>query len=138
MPWDETDRKKYAVIRERYATDLSDEEFALIEPLLPPAKRLGRKLTEARVILNALFYLIRAGCAWRRLAKCFPPFTTKQNRFYALPKRWIVERSFGWLNRARRLAKDFETLIERSRAWLLLALAALLVRRVAQDYQQVG
>ena len=57
--------------------------------------------------------------------------------FIVLPKRWIVERTFGWLNRARRLAKDFETLIDSSKAWLLLALAALLVRRVARDYQQV-
>lgn len=83
MPWNETDREKYAVIRERYATDLSDEELALIEPLLPPAKRVGRKPTDGRTILNALFYLIRAGCAWRLLPKCFPPFTTVQNRLHA-------------------------------------------------------
>jgi transposase len=83
MPWNETDREKYAVIRERYATDLSDEEFALLSPLLPAAKPRGRKPTEARCILDAMFYLIRAGCPWRLLPKCFPPFTTVQNRFYA-------------------------------------------------------
>jgi putative transposase len=54
------------------------------------------------------------------------------------PKRWIVERTFGWLNRPRQLAKDFETLIESSQAWLLLALASLLVRRIARDYQRVA
>ena len=48
MPWNETDRTKYAVIRERYASDLSDEEFALIEPLLPPVKPRGRKRTDPR------------------------------------------------------------------------------------------
>ena len=58
--------------------------------------------------------------------------------FFVLPKRWIVERTFGWLNRARRLAKDFETLVESSKAWLLLALAALLVRRVARDYRMLA
>jgi transposase len=58
--------------------------------------------------------------------------------FIVLPQRWIVERTFVWLNCARRLAKDFETLIESSQAWLLLALAALLVRRIARDYQQVA
>jgi hypothetical protein len=48
MAWNETDREKYAVIRERYASDLSDEEFALIQPLLPHPKPLGRKPTDAR------------------------------------------------------------------------------------------
>ena len=83
MPWNETDRAKYAVIRERYASDLSDEEFALVQPLLPVRKSCGRKPTDPRAILDALFYLIRAGCPWRYLPKDFPPFTTVQNRFYA-------------------------------------------------------
>ena len=47
MAWDEADRAKYAVIRDRYASDLSDEEFALIEPVLPAPKRRGRKPTDA-------------------------------------------------------------------------------------------
>ncbi len=41
MPWNETDREKYAVIRQRYASDLSDAEFALVQPLLPPNKPCG-------------------------------------------------------------------------------------------------
>ena len=56
MPWNETDREKYAVIRERYASDLSDEEFALVQPLLPPGKPRGRRLTDARRVLDALSY----------------------------------------------------------------------------------
>ncbi|HEY4172265.1 MAG TPA: transposase [Rhodopila sp.] len=55
--------------------------------------------------------------------------------FVVLPKRWIVERTFGWTNRARRLATDFETLIESSKAWFLLAVAFLLLRRLARDYK---
>jgi hypothetical protein len=62
MAWNETDREKYAVIRERYASDLSDAEFALIKPHLPAPKPRGRKPTDDRAILNALFYLIRCGC----------------------------------------------------------------------------
>jgi transposase len=72
-----------AQIRDRYASDLSDEEFALIEPVLPAPKPRGRKPTDARTILNALFYMIRCGHPWRYLPKDFPPFTTVQNRFYA-------------------------------------------------------
>jgi len=69
MPWNETDRVKYAVIRQRYASDLSDEEFALVQPLLPASKPCGRKPTDPRAILGALFYLVRAGCPWRYLPK---------------------------------------------------------------------
>jgi transposase len=52
--------------------------------------------------------------------------------FVVLPKRWIVERTSGWVNRARRLAKDFEALITSSQAWFMLAF--VLVRRIARDY----
>ncbi|WP_210253006.1 transposase [Beijerinckia sp. L45] len=83
MPWNEADRTKYDVIRARYSTDVSEAELALIAPLLPAPKRRGRRPTNAVIILNALFYMIRCACPWRLLPKDFPPFTTVQNRFYA-------------------------------------------------------
>ncbi|MCI4684772.1 transposase [Candidatus Rhodoblastus alkanivorans] len=52
--------------------------------------------------------------------------------FTVLPKRWVVERTLGWINRARRLSKDFEATIESALAWLQLALAFLLMRRLAR------
>ncbi len=104
MPWNETDREKYAVIRTRYASDLSDAEFALIEPLLPARKPRGRKPTDARAILNALFYMVRTGCPWRYLPKDFPPFTTVQNRFYAWRDSGLWEQIVGTLVMAVREA----------------------------------
>ena len=52
--------------------------------------------------------------------------------FYVLPRRWVVERTFAWLNRNRRLAKDFEATIASSEAWLYLAAVQLLARRLAR------
>jgi transposase len=51
--------------------------------------------------------------------------------FAVLPRRWVVERSFAWLSRNRRLAKDFERLIEVSTAMVILAIIQLLLRRLA-------
>jgi putative transposase len=51
--------------------------------------------------------------------------------FEVLPRRWVVERTFAWLNRNRRLAKDFERTIESATAWLFMASIQLLTRRLA-------
>jgi transposase len=57
--------------------------------------------------------------------------------FHVLPRRWVVERTFAWLNRNRRLAKDFETTIASAEAWIYLASVQLLARRLAQaEYHQ--
>lgn len=58
--------------------------------------------------------------------------TDKQKGFKVLPKRWIVERTFGWLGRCRRLAKDFENLARSHLAFVQLAMIRLLMRRVAR------
>jgi putative transposase len=52
--------------------------------------------------------------------------------FVLLPRRWVVERTLAWLNRNRRLAKDFESTIESSTAWLFLASVQLLTRKLAR------
>jgi transposase len=52
--------------------------------------------------------------------------------FHVLPRRWVVERTFAWLGRNRRLAKDFEATITSSEAWLYLASIQLLARRLAR------
>ena len=52
--------------------------------------------------------------------------------FVVLPRRWVVERTFAWLNRCRRLAKDWETSIASSEAWLLIASTRRMTRRIAK------
>jgi len=51
--------------------------------------------------------------------------------FQVVQWRWIVERTFGWLNRSRRLSKDFEALPETTEAWIRIAMIHLMVRRLA-------
>jgi len=81
--WTEITRRKYEREGHRYASDLTDAEWALIEPHMPPAKRLGRpRETELRSMLDAILHIARTGCQWRMLAKEFPPFTTVQGYFY--------------------------------------------------------
>jgi putative transposase len=53
------------------------------------------------------------------------------SRFVVLPKRWIVERTFGWLGRSRRLSKDYEALCETTEAWILIAMIYLMTKRLA-------
>ena len=83
--WTDSARGKYDRAAKRYATDLTDSEFLLIEPWLPPPVRLGRpRKTDLRAVLDAIFYLLRAGCQWRLLPKCFPPRSTVFGYF----RRW--------------------------------------------------
>jgi len=61
----------------RYPSDLNDAEWALAEPLIPPAKRGGRKRTvDVREVLNAIFYVLSTGCQWQALPKDLPPKST--------------------------------------------------------------
>ena len=269
--WTDPARVKYARLAKRYATDLTDAEFALVAPRLPAPSRIGRpRRTDLRAVLDAIFYLLRTGCQWALLPKQFPPKSTvfgyfrrwwrdgtllglyhallvlarqaagrdaqptaaivdsqsvkttesggphgydagkkingrkrhvlvdtqgfllrgivhpasiqdrdglapllhrlrhrfpflgllfadggyqgevaalaarqewvalaivkrsdRATGFVLLPKRWIVERSFAWFGRNRRLAKDVETLIASSTAMLYLAATRLLTRRLA-------
>jgi len=274
--WTETTQQQYRRDGLRYASDMSDAEWAQIEALLPVPKRLGRpRTTQMRQVVNAMLYLLTTGCQWRLLPKEFPPFSTVQRFFYrwrdaglwqtinhflvmqtreavgreasptagvldsqsvktteaagsrgfdagkkikgrkrhvltdtngllvaavvhqadiqdrdgaplvlasarylypwlrhvfadgaysgakldtalenigrwtievikrsdaasgfvVLPRRWVVERTFAWLNRNRRLAKDFEATLESALAWLFLASVKLLMRRLGRMQQ---
>jgi transposase len=272
--WTETTRRQYRREDLRYASDMTDAEWALIEPHLPAAKRLGRpRCVALRAVVEALLYLLRTASPWRLLPHDFPNRSTVQRYFYAwqaaglwetinfrllqqareragreaspsagvidsqsarttesggprgfdagkkingrkrhiitdtvghlvaaqihaadiqdrdgapgllgsirylfpwlrhvfadggyagdkltraltrhgkwrieivkrsdqatgfqvLPRRWVVERTFAWLNRNRRLAKDFEATVGSSQTWIYLASVQLLARRLARS-----
>ena len=58
-----------------YPSDLTDQEWAIIEPLIPSPNRFGRpRRYNQRDILNGIFYVDRMGCQWRYLPKDFPPW----------------------------------------------------------------
>lgn len=256
--------------RKTYPTDLSDEQWKLLETMLPPPELLGRKRSvNLRAVFNALCYLTRAGCQWRMLPKEYPKWQTvyyyfrrwrdaecfvavndrlrqkmrllvgkkahpsaaiidsqsvktdeqayqrgydagkkikgrkrhilvdtlglllkakvltadvqdrdgakimfseikeqmprlqliwadggyrgklilwvaaqclwiieivkrndREKVFKVSPKRWIVERTFSWLNRNRRLSKDYERKIQSSEAWLYLSMSILMLKRL--------
>lgn len=63
--------------RKPYSTDLTDEQWRLVEPLIPPAEPGGRPRTvDMREVVNAILYVNRTGCAWRLLPYEFPPWGT--------------------------------------------------------------
>ncbi|MBV8574285.1 MAG: IS5 family transposase, partial [Acetobacteraceae bacterium] len=84
MAWTEITRRQYRREGLRYASDTTDEEWALIERHLPQPCQRGRKRgTSLRDVVDALFYIAQSGCQWRLLPREFPPYTTVQRYFYA-------------------------------------------------------
>jgi transposase len=273
MPWTKITRPNYVRAGLRYASDLTEAEWKLIEPLLPPPSRIGRpRTTDLNSVVDAILYMATTGCQWRQIPKDFPPYSTVQGYFYGwsengtfaaisqtlmeasrtmvgraaspsagvidsqsvkttesggprgfdaakkingrkrhivtdteghlialhvhpasiqdrdgavdllgmvgkqypdllhffadsayagehlrkalaglgawyfeiirrsddikgfavLPRRWVVERTFAWLGRCRRLAKDFEATIRSATAWILVAHIRLLTRKLAR------
>src|SRR5207245_1257579 len=160
--WTAKNRGRYDRSKLRYPSDLTDDEWAHVEPLIPPTKRGGNKRhVEVREVMNGIMYILSTGCQWRAIPKDLPPRSTlfdyrdggslllatlfrmfpflkklfadggyqgpdfqkalakilpqleteivkrsdRTKGFVVLPRRWVVERTFAWLNRCRRLAK---------------------------------
>jgi putative transposase len=85
--------------RQGYPTDLTDAEWAYLAPHLPPASPRGRpRVHSYRVIVNAIFYLVRGGCAWRLLPRDLPPWRTVYHYF----RVWRDDGTWERLNAALR------------------------------------
>ena len=82
--WTPTTRRQHSRGALRYESDLSDKEWLLIEPWMPPESNCGRPRDwSLREIVNAIFYVMRTGCPWRLLPDSFPPWQTVYRWFAA-------------------------------------------------------
>jgi transposase len=80
--WTPESRARYDRGHLRYPSDLTDEEWGLIKPLLPPAKRGGAKRTvDLREVVNGLLYILSTGCQWWAIPKDLPPRSTLYDYF---------------------------------------------------------
>jgi len=91
--WTETAREQYQREDLRYASDMTDAEWALIEPHMPGQKALGRpRIVRLRGVVDALLYILRTACPWRLLPRDFPKRSTVQRYFYAWQTEGLWEK----------------------------------------------
>lgn len=80
--WTTENRPKYNRDKLRYPSDLTDAEWSELEPLIPPAKRGGRRRSvDLREVVNGILYVLSTGCQWRALPKDLPPRSTVNEYF---------------------------------------------------------
>lgn len=173
--WTGETRRRHDRSGLRHTHDLTDGEWDEIAPLIPPARRGGKKrhilAGTTGLMMHALVHaagiqdrdggvVVMAALSglYPFLLKLYagggyqgPVFQKAMKRvmagvtagivrrsdqakgFAVLPRRWVVERTFAWLNRCRRLARDRECLNRRARAWILLASIRLMLRRLGKQ-----
>src|SRR5215468_2699781 len=80
--WTLENRAKYNRDHLRYPSDLTDHEWAYVEPLIPPAKPGGgKRRTDMRAVMDGVMYILSTGCQWRYLPKDFPSYSTVHRYF---------------------------------------------------------
>ena len=138
-------------MRKSYPSDISREQFEKIrEELESIQKKTHPRKYDLYDIFCAVLYLLKEGCTWRAIPHDYPNWqnvryhydiwskpnaeveVVKRNElhtFEVLPKRWIVERSFGWLDKYRRLWKNCERLLQNSFQMVSLAFIRIILNR---------
>lgn len=95
--------------RRLYDTDLTDAQWAILQPMLPPAPGGGRpRITDMREVLNAILYLLRNGCGWRQLPHDFPPAGTVNDYFNQWRRDGTIERIHEALRPRVRAASEHD------------------------------
>ena len=80
--WTNQNRAKYNRDHLRYPSDLTDEERARTEPMIPPAKSGGgKRRIDVRAVMNGIMYILSTGCQWRYIPKDLPPRSTLHDYF---------------------------------------------------------
>jgi putative transposase len=118
-----------------HAADIQDRDGAklVLQPLKTNHWRLKKIWADAsyRGELGQWLHNLRRGHGRQRIALEIVA-KPKGRTFVVLPKRWIVERTFAWLGRSRRLSKDYEALCETVETWIFIAMIDLMVARLAK------
>ena len=95
--WTEENRDRHDRSKLRYPSDLTDAEWRLIAPLIPPARRGGNKRTVVmREVVNGVMYVLSTGCQWNVLPKDLPPKSTVNDYF----RRWDWDGTLGRIHHA--------------------------------------
>jgi len=98
-----------ATPRKPYPSDLSDEQWAILEPLLPaPVKAGAPRKTDLREVVDAIFYVLSTGCAWSALPHEFPPEGTVRDYFHQWRRNGLWQRVHDTLRRRVREAAGKE------------------------------
>ena len=91
--WTPENRPRYKRDHLRYPSDLTDEEWAVVEPLIPPAKRGGRRRSvDMRNVVDGLMYVLSTGCQWRYVPKDLPPKSTVFHYFVLWSYHGVIDR----------------------------------------------
>jgi len=91
--WTAENRAKYKRDHLRYPSDVTDEEWAYVAPLIPaPKTGGGKRRTEMRHVVNGIMYILSTGCQWRALPKDLPPRSTTHEYFTWWDRAGILDR----------------------------------------------
>jgi transposase len=90
--WTTENRRRYDRAELRYPSDLTDDEWAHVEHLIPPAKRGGRRReVDVREVVNGIMYVLSTGCQWRYIPRDLPPRSTLHDYL----QRWDYDGTLG-------------------------------------------